>query len=266
MYERTKIVNGREYRYLVKSVRVGKTVKQNVIKYLGPVDPIYKNEEQKIRKSNAWLFARSPTELELQKLKSALKSSSAFTRDRARIILFSISGFQCKEIAGKIGCEIRKVRNAIKKFSHEGLKSLEKGKAPGSIPKFTKEQKAQMLKICAMNPEKLGMHFTTWSLEKLRRYYVEKGILDDDPFITLDKTGTGLLMKIGVDKAKKVKKNLKLGICGEHGGDPESIEFCYKIGLDYVSCSPYRVPIARLAAAQAVLKKKMKKDLSKSTV
>ncbi len=97
-------------------------------------------------------------------------------------------------------------------------------------------------------------------------YYVEKGILDDDPFITLDQNGTGLLMKIGVEKGRKVKKNLKMGICGEHGGDPKSVEFCHKIGLDYVSCSPYRVPIAMLAAAQAVLKEKIKKDLSKATV
>jgi len=97
-------------------------------------------------------------------------------------------------------------------------------------------------------------------------YYIEKGILDDDPFITLDQSGTGLLMKIGVEKGRKVKKNLKIGICGEHGGDPQSVEFCHKIGLDYVSCSPYRVPIARLAAAQAALKEKTKKDLSKSTV
>jgi pyruvate,orthophosphate dikinase len=97
-------------------------------------------------------------------------------------------------------------------------------------------------------------------------YYVERGILDDDPFITLDQSGTGLLMKIGVEKGRRVKKNLKMGICGEHGGDPKSVEFCHKIGLNYVSCSPYRVPIARLAAAQAALKEKIKEDLSKSTV
>lgn len=97
-------------------------------------------------------------------------------------------------------------------------------------------------------------------------YYVEKGILENDPFVTLDQNGIGLLMKIGVEKGRKVKKNLKIGICGEHGGDPKSVEFCHKIGLDYVSCSPYRVPIARLAAAQATLKEKTKKDLSKTTV
>lgn len=98
-------------------------------------------------------------------------------------------------------------------------------------------------------------------------FYVEKGILEDDPFITLDKGGTGLMMQIAIEKGRKVKKDLKMGICGEHGGDPRSVEFCHKIGLNYVSCSPYRIPIARLAAAQAALKEKMGgKDLSKSTV
>ncbi|HMK48841.1 MAG TPA: putative PEP-binding protein, partial [Thermodesulfovibrionales bacterium] len=97
-------------------------------------------------------------------------------------------------------------------------------------------------------------------------FYVEKGILENDPFITLDRDGIGLLMRIAVEKGRKVKKNLKMGICGEHGGDPKSVEFCHKIGLNYVSCSPYRVPIAKLAAAQAALKEKSKKDLSKSTV
>jgi pyruvate,orthophosphate dikinase len=97
-------------------------------------------------------------------------------------------------------------------------------------------------------------------------YYVEKGILENDPFISIDLKGIGLLMQIGVEKGRSVKKNLKMGICGEHGGDPKSVEFCHQIGLDYVSCSPYRVPIARLAAAQATLKGKTKKDLAKSTV
>jgi pyruvate,orthophosphate dikinase len=98
-------------------------------------------------------------------------------------------------------------------------------------------------------------------------YYVEQGILEEDPFISIDVVGTGLLMETAVEKGRKVKKNLKMGICGEHGGEPRSVEFCYNAGLNYVSCSPYRVPIARLASAQAALKKKMKgADLSKSTV
>jgi pyruvate,orthophosphate dikinase len=90
-------------------------------------------------------------------------------------------------------------------------------------------------------------------------YYVENKILDDDPFITVDRDGVGAFMKIAVEKGRKVKKDLKLGICGEHGGEPKSVEFCHELGLDYVSCSPYRVPIARFAAAQAKLKEKAAK-------
>ena len=83
--------------------------------------------------------------------------------------------------------------------------------------------------------------------------YVDKGILSADPFQTLDQEGTGQLLRMGVERGRQGRKDLKLGICGEHGGDPASVAFCHEIGLDYVSCSPYRVPIARLAAAQAAL-------------
>jgi len=86
--------------------------------------------------------------------------------------------------------------------------------------------------------------------------YVKKEILEKDPFQTLDQAGVGQLVDMGVRRGRAIRKNLKIGICGEHGGDPASIEFCHKVGLDYVSCSPFRVPIARLAAAQAVLKEK----------
>jgi len=86
--------------------------------------------------------------------------------------------------------------------------------------------------------------------------YVENKIFNKDPFISIDERGVGELIKIAVERGRMEKKSLKLGICGEHGGDPSSIEFCEKIKLNYVSCSPYRVPIARLAAAQAYLKKK----------
>ncbi|MDB5558068.1 MAG: pyruvate, phosphate dikinase [Enterovirga sp.] len=83
--------------------------------------------------------------------------------------------------------------------------------------------------------------------------YTQKGILPADPFVTIDQDGVGELVKIGVERGRRVRKDLKLGICGEHGGDPASVRFCHEIGLDYVSCSPYRVPIARLAAAQAAI-------------
>ena len=84
--------------------------------------------------------------------------------------------------------------------------------------------------------------------------YVEKGIYSSDPFESIDQGGVGMLMEIAIQKGRKVKPKLELGICGEHGGEPKSVEFCAKIGLDYVSCSPYRVPIARLAGAQAALR------------
>jgi len=83
--------------------------------------------------------------------------------------------------------------------------------------------------------------------------YVEKGILEKDPFQALDQDGVGQLVAMGVQKGRSTRSDLKIGICGEHGGDPSSIEFCYRVGMNYVSCSPYRVPIARLAAAQAVV-------------
>jgi pyruvate,orthophosphate dikinase len=83
--------------------------------------------------------------------------------------------------------------------------------------------------------------------------YVEHKILADDPFQVLDREGVGQLIRIGAERGRSVKPDLKVGICGEHGGDPQSIAFCNEIGLDYVSCSPFRVPIARLAAAQAAL-------------
>ena len=84
--------------------------------------------------------------------------------------------------------------------------------------------------------------------------YYEKKIFESDPFARVDQNGVGKLMQIAVELGKKTRPNIKLGICGEHGGDPSSIEFCHRIGLNYVSCSPFRVPIARLAAAQAALK------------
>jgi len=89
---------------------------------------------------------------------------------------------------------------------------------------------------------------------KFLTFYLEDGVLERNPFETLDQEGVGELMRIGVERGRSVKADLKLGICGEHGGEPASVEFCHRLGLDYVSCSPYRVPVARLAAAQAVLK------------
>ena len=88
---------------------------------------------------------------------------------------------------------------------------------------------------------------------KFLTHYLEDGVLEKNPFETLDVDGVGDLMRIAVERGRSTKPDIKLGICGEHGGDPKSVAFCHDLGLDYVSCSPYRVPLARLAAAQAAL-------------
>jgi pyruvate, orthophosphate dikinase len=93
--------------------------------------------------------------------------------------------------------------------------------------------------------------------------YLEQGILTDNPFATIDQAGVGKLMQLAVELGRKTRSDLEVGICGEHGGDPKTIHFCHDLGLNYVSCSPYRVPIARLAAAHAELQqpRKAKKEI-----
>ena len=100
----------------------------------------------------------------------------------------------------------------------------------------------------------MGLGFSRDDAGKFIKDYVNKNIFEKDPFQTLDQEGVGELVKIAVEKGRATRSTIKLGICGEHGGDPASIDFCHRVGLTYVSCSPYRVPIARLAAAHAALK------------
>ena len=89
---------------------------------------------------------------------------------------------------------------------------------------------------------------------KFLPYYIDKGILKIDPFVAIDQEGVGEMVKIGVERGRKTRPDVELGTCGEHSGEPSSVEFFYRAGLDYVSCSPYLIPVARLAAAQAKLK------------
>jgi pyruvate,orthophosphate dikinase len=100
----------------------------------------------------------------------------------------------------------------------------------------------------------MGFGYSRDDAGKFLPIYIKKGILKTDPFQTLDQEGIGQLVEIGTTKGRSTNPSLKVGICGEHGGDPSSVEFCYKVGMNYVSCSPFRVPIARLAAAQASIK------------
>jgi pyruvate,orthophosphate dikinase len=96
----------------------------------------------------------------------------------------------------------------------------------------------------------MGFGFSRDDIGGFLPHYLEKKILPADPFQTIDQKGIGELIKMGIAKGRAVKPNLKIGICGEHGGDPESVKFCHRVGMSYVSCSPYRVPLAKLAAAQ----------------
>jgi pyruvate, orthophosphate dikinase len=101
----------------------------------------------------------------------------------------------------------------------------------------------------------MGFGFSRDDVGKFLPAYIQDSILENDPFATIDVSGIGEFIKMGIEKGRSSKPGLKIGICGEHGGDPDSVEFCHRVGMDYVSCSPFRIPVARLAAAHAALKK-----------
>ena len=105
----------------------------------------------------------------------------------------------------------------------------------------------------------MGFGFSRDDIGSFLPDYINSKILPADPFQTIDQDGIGELIKIGIDRGRSVRKDLKVGICGEHGGDPDSVKFCHRVGMNYVSCSPFRVPIARLAAAQAAIESKNNK-------
>jgi pyruvate,orthophosphate dikinase len=112
---------------------------------------------------------------------------------------------------------------------------------------------------------------TTWGLSRddagrFLPYYLERGIIEDDPFQVLDEAGVGKLIQLACELGRKTRPDLKLGICGEHGGEPRSVAFCDGLGMNYVSCSPFRVPIARLAAAQSALAARGTMDRTRATV
>lgn len=176
MYERIKVVGGRRYRYLVKGFRVGNSVRQKVVKYLGPVDPVYKVGKR--HKSNASVYARQLSDEERTVLKRAAKSNNTFVRDRAKIILLSSERFFARQIAEKIGCEEKKVRKAIKKFNEKGLEALQKGKANGAVPKFTENTKKIVLSHFSKGPRKFGYHFTTWTLPRFRKHLIDYNVVE----------------------------------------------------------------------------------------
>jgi len=112
---------------------------------------------------------------------------------------------------------------------------------------------AQFFSFGTNDLTQMTMGFSRDDAGKFLGEYVRKGIYAADPFQQLDQTGVGKLVEMGIKLGRETRKKLKVGICGEHGGEPSSIDFCHRVGMDYVSCSPFRVPIARLAAAQAAV-------------
>ena len=115
-------------------------------------------------------------------------------------------------------------------------------------------QEADFFSFGTNDLTQMGFGFSRDDIGGFMKEYLDKKILAADPFQTIDRAGIGQLIQIAVERGRRTKKNLKIGICGEHGGEPKSVEFCYETGMTYVSCSPFRVPIARLAAAQAGLR------------
>jgi pyruvate,orthophosphate dikinase len=114
-------------------------------------------------------------------------------------------------------------------------------------------EQAQFFSFGTNDLTQMGFGYSRDDAGKFLPHYVDAGVLPDDPFQVLDQEGIGQLVQMGIQKGRSARKDLKVGICGEHGGEPKSVKFCAKSGMNYVSCSPYRVPIARLAAAHAAL-------------
>jgi len=159
-------------------------------------------------------------------------------------------------IAKQVYAEVLKKYN-LKKIKHMFGTMIEIPRAALVAGKLAAV--AQFFSYGTNDLTQMGFGFSRDDIGGFLPDYIKKGILPEDPFQTIDQEGIGELIKIGIERGRKVRKDLEVGICGEHGGEPRSVEFCHRVGMDYVSCSPFRVPIARLAAAQAVLKEKAKK-------
>jgi len=164
--------------------------------------------------------------------------------------------------------ELKVVRDNLERvakevMAHEGVQIDYKFGTMIEIPRaaLTADEIAQYAQFFSFGTNDLTQTVFGFSRDdaegKFLAYYVEQKILPDNPFVTLDQEGVGKLIEMAVRAGRAVRRELKIGLCGEHGGDPASIEFCHELGLDYVSCSPYRVPIARLAAAQAALRQRV---------
>ena len=156
-----------------------------------------------------------------------------------------------KAIVDRVYAEVCKKYN-LKKFDYLFGTMIEVPRAALTAGKIA--ESAEFFSFGTNDLTQMTFGFSRDDIGGFLPYYLEGEILPEDPFQSIDENGVGQLIEMGVTRGRSIKPKLKIGICGEHGGDPKSIHFCYKVGMDYVSCSPYRVPIARLASAQAALK------------
>jgi pyruvate,orthophosphate dikinase len=165
------------------------------------------------------------------------------------------------DIITKVHAEVC-AKFGVKKIPHLTGTMIEIPRACLTADKIA--ETAQFFSFGTNDLTQMGFGFSRDDIGGFLPEYLEKKILPEDPFQSIDQEAIGKLMEIAVEGGRKTRPDLKVGICGEHGGEPKSVEFCHKIGLNYVSCSPFRVPIARLAAARAVInEKKLKKSASK---
>ena len=157
-----------------------------------------------------------------------------------------------KDVVVEVAEQVKKEKNSDMQY-HIGT-MIEIPRAALTADKIAEE--AEFFSFGTNDLTQMTYGFSRDDAGKFLGAYYDAKIFESDPFAKLDQTGVGKLMKMAIDLGKPVNSKLHCGICGEHGGDPTSVEFCHEIGLDYVSCSPFRVPIARLAAAQAAIKNK----------
>lgn len=162
-----------------------------------------------------------------------------------------------KELEDQLAIAKKSYGEVLAKYNLKGIKHMfgtmiEIPRASIVADKLAKV--AQFFSFGTNDMTQMGFGFSRDDIGGFMPDYIKKGILPEDPFQTIDREGIGEIIKIGIERGRKTRKDLEVGICGEHGGDPRSVEFCHRVGMNYVSCSPFRVPIARLAAAQAVLK------------
>ncbi|MDD5450091.1 MAG: pyruvate, phosphate dikinase [Candidatus Omnitrophica bacterium] len=171
------------------------------------------------------------------------------------------------ELKDQLAIVERVYREALKKYGQKKIKymfgtMIEIPRASLVAGKLAAV--AQFFSYGTNDLTQMGFGFSRDDIGGFLPDYIKKGILPEDPFQSIDQEGIGELISIGIERGRKTRKDLEVGICGEHGGEPRSVEFCHRVGMDYVSCSPFRVPIARLAAAQAVIKSKKSKGKSKN--